>query len=122
MPRVQSRSVDDCDDRSSRKIGAALHPLRERGPDLKPRPHKAPEVGVSNFYNDLWPFGGRKAVAVANFCELLPPGHRPYAHRQVFSLVDRERAVALLKHHYGHSITAAEKLPSLQCGNAGNRA
>ena len=47
---------------------------RERGPDLFPVP-KYPQGRGRHSYNDLWPFGGRRAVAVTNSRELLLLGH-----------------------------------------------
>jgi hypothetical protein len=76
MPRAQSRTVDDRDDRSGCKFGAALIPLESAAPiSTRYSPIPRPRGRGRHFYNDLWPFGGRKAVAVTNSCGLLPLGH-----------------------------------------------
>jgi hypothetical protein len=55
--------------------GPLSSPLRAR-PRSHPVPLLSHEVGATNFYNDLWPLGGRKVVAVTNSRELLLLGHR----------------------------------------------
>ena len=63
---------------NSCKIGAALGPIREPcGSDLTPAPRK-PRGRSRHFYNELWPLGGRKALAVTNSSGLLRLGHMAF--------------------------------------------